>query len=137
MLVLRLVGLLCILVTPTKSPRNSCINVLFLFRGGLRQLNLLCIDVGAFGEQNDLLCVLLLLDGFVKIEHAINDLDVLRPVPLDVDVPGHGQDPADARDAPHPLLQDQLGVVSWPCVVEAGPEKIPISPESLKCFSFA
>ena len=75
-------------------------------------MNSLCIDVGAFGEQNDLFCVLL-LDGFVKIEHAINDLDVLRPVPLYVDVPGHGEDPADARDPPNPLLQDQLGIVSW------------------------
>ena len=27
MLVLRLVSLLCILITPTQSPRNSCINV--------------------------------------------------------------------------------------------------------------
>ena len=98
---------------------------------GMKQFNLLCIYVGAFWEQNDLFGFLL-LDGFVKVEHVINDLDVLRPVPLNVDVPSHGQDPADAGDPPHPVLQNQFCIVIWSRVVETSPEKVPISPESLQ-----
>ena len=99
-LVLRLVGLLGILVTPRKSPRKS-----FIIAFTKRELSLLCIDVGALWEEDELLG-LLLLDTVVEVKHGVNDLDILRPVPLDEDVPGHCQHPADARDPSHPVLHN-------------------------------
>ena len=94
----------------------------------------LCIDVGAFWEKNELFS-LLLLNAAVEVEHVVYDLDVLCPVPLDVDVPCHGQDPADPRYSPHSVLQDQLGVMIWARVMETCPEEVPISPKSVNCKS--
>ena len=68
------------------------------------------------------------LDGLEVVQHGVNDPHILGPGSLEEDVPGHGEDPADAGDPPHLLLQDDLGVVVGAGVVQTSPQEVPIHP---------
>ena len=70
------------------------------------------------------------LDGLEVVQHGVNDPHILGPGSLEEDVPGHGEDPADAGDPPHLLLQDDLGVVVGAGVVQTCPQEVPIHPDT-------
>ena len=70
------------------------------------------------------------LDGLEVVQHGVNDPHILGPGSLEEDVPGHGEDPADAGDPPHLLLQDDLGVVVGAGVVQTSPQEVPIHPDT-------
>ena len=84
-------------------------------------------EVRALREENKLLWTLL-SDLREIVQHLVQSFAVFRPAPLEEEEPAHGHDPAQPRQPPHVVLQDELSVVVGPAVEEPGPEKVPVRP---------